>query len=393
MKIDFGDIKISIKERVQDFQVQEIVDFPIKNTGDFGVYILKKWGANTWDVLGDVKKRLRRSAREIAYAGLKDRHAITSQYITIYQGPKKDIKGKNYNLKYLGQTDRPISRSNLKGNRFKIKIRVSKDIPEDFFLRQVELVEKYGIPNYYDDQRFSSVPKNKLFFAKELILKRYKNALYSILVNSSQKESSKTKKFRECLKENWGDFSKCLSLAPPNWEKQVLKILSSGKLSNSKIKKALSIIDREFLFFQCNVYQSYVWNKVLKNFLKSLDIPLKKVPGEIMDLFFYRSLRPQAFDQVITTQIPLPGPNIVLESNLFEIYRRVLEEEGIKDIGTFRTRVKGAVFKSNPRHAIFIPDIFKWEKSTPYIWQIDFFLQKGSYATIFIKRLFLFYEE
>ncbi len=79
------------------------------------------------------------------------------------------------------------------------------------FLQQIELIKKFGIPNYYDDQRFSSVSKNKVFFAKELILKRYKNALYTILVHSSHKESSKTKKIQRVPKKRNGEISQNVS--------------------------------------------------------------------------------------------------------------------------------------------------------------------------------------
>lgn len=175
-------------------------------------------------------------------------------------------------------------------------------------------------------------------------------------------------------KKKWGNFSECIQLSPLSWERKVIETLSSGKLSNSNCKRALSLIHREFLFFQCNVYQSYIWNKVLITLLQSFDIPLNKIDGDVFDIYFYESLTQKAFNKLHGHYIPLPGPKILLDANIQEAYNSVLRDEGIKCINAFRTRVKGAVFKSTMRQAIVVPQIYKWKKITPYVWKIEFFL-------------------
>ena len=48
---------IKIKVKPEDFIVDEIADIPVNNTGDFCVYMLKKRGWNTLDVLKRLSKK------------------------------------------------------------------------------------------------------------------------------------------------------------------------------------------------------------------------------------------------------------------------------------------------------------------------------------------------
>lgn len=391
MKIPLNGLTITIKKEVSDFLVEEIVDFPILDKGGFGVYLLKKWGTNTWDVIGDLKKRLRRRKQDISYVGIKDKNAITIQYITIKNGPKKDITGKNYRITYLGQSDKSITRANLKGNRFFIKVRTSKEISKSQIEEQVELVKKYGFINFFDKQRFGSIKEETKFFAKELIQKKYKHALFLILTLSSHFEAKKTYGFRECVKENWPNISVCLDLAPSMWEKKILKLLAdSKKISNSLAKKALSLVDKEYIFFLCNVYQAYLWNKIAMRFFELSGVQLYKLMDPPFEYGFFTQLLDEQLKKARDVCLPLPGPKISVEQDIHQLYNRVLQEEGIEGIGAFRTRIKGAVFKANPRPIIVVPEFFEVKKIRPTIWEFGFALPKGSYATMLIKRLFFF---
>lgn len=390
MKIKINGLTITLKKQLDDFVVQEVVDFKPSDTGDFGVYLLKKWGATTWDVLMDIQRRLGRKKKDISYVGIKDKHGITTQHITIKHGPKKDLRGKNYSLKYLGLSEVPINRYNLLGNRFFIRVRASKEIPQSIILDEVEFVKNRGYPNYYDKQRFVSVNSQHNFFAKYLVKKQYKKAIFVLLTDSSLVEAQKSYQFRECVKKNWPNIIDCINLAPTKWEKNILILLASQKKkSNTLFKKALSLIDKDYLFFLCNVYQSYIWNQVVENLLETLNIKLIRLIDESFEYGFYTEIHDDHLKRILGLELPLPGPKILLKDDMHKLYNHVLQKEGIRDIACFRTRIKGAVFKSNPRPVLVIPDIFKAERIRPTIWEFEFFLPKGSYGTLFIKRVFL----
>jgi len=280
---------MKIKERLEDFIVSEVADIYPEGKGEYSLYMLKKFDISTWDALGKIAKKLRISMDSIGYGGIKDKKAIAHQFLTIKNGPKKDIKEKDYELIYLGKTTKPMSKELLIGNKFEIVIRDFK-VEVDRFSKEVELVKKFGLANYFNEQRFGSVKSSKEFAVKEIILGNYEKALYLMLAEGSAVDIEKTRKFRNCLKRNWRNFEKCLELAKVNWEKNLLKFLIDHKPSKRTFKRALNLVDKEYLFFLGNAYQSFIWNEVLKEVLLKLNIPCFKAPYILGDLYFYKEI-------------------------------------------------------------------------------------------------------
>jgi len=239
---------MKIKERLEDFVVSEIADIHPEGKGEYSLYMLKKFNISTWDAIGKIAKNLRISMDSISYGGLKDKKAIAHQFITIKKGPKKDIKEKEFELIYLGNTNKPMSKDLLIGNKFEIIVR-DFQVEEKKFNREVELVRKFGLSNYFNEQRFGSIKSSKEFAIKEVILGNYEKALYLMIAEGSAIDIERTKKFRECLKKYWRNFEKCLDLAKVNWEKNLLNFLITHKPSKRTFKRALNLVDKEYLFF------------------------------------------------------------------------------------------------------------------------------------------------
>ncbi len=125
-----------VKEKPEDFIVSEVAQYPIDDKGKFFLYRLVKRNLNTIDL----SKKL-----GFRYAGLKDRVAITFQYVSFkkYQGETLFEKIDNetfYGLTFLGKTNKKLNIGHLKGNKFSIKIKVNIK-EKDFFI------------NYFDLQR------------------------------------------------------------------------------------------------------------------------------------------------------------------------------------------------------------------------------------------------
>ena len=80
-KVDFR-----FTQNEDDFIVEE-QPIRFKNQGNFLVLKVIKKNQNTWDLIEKMANFLKCYPNEIGYAGLKDKHATTTQYITI---PKKE---------------------------------------------------------------------------------------------------------------------------------------------------------------------------------------------------------------------------------------------------------------------------------------------------------------
>lgn len=387
---------MKIKERLEDFVVSEIANIYPEEKGEYSLYMLKKFNISTWDALGKIAKKLRISMDSINYGGLKDKKAIAYQFITIKNGPKKDLKEKEYELIYLGKTPKSMSKDLLIGNKFEVVVR-DFQVVEEKFNKEVELIKKFGLANYFDEQRFGSIKSSKEFAIKELILGNYEKALYLMVAEGSAVDIEKTRKFRDCLKKYWRDFEKCLDLAKVNWEKNLLNFLIEHKPSKRTFKRALNLVDREYLFFLGNTYQSYLWNEILKEILLRLNIPYFKVPYLLGNLFFYKELPEEKWEILKNLKLPLPSPKLQFKEkvetlDLKEIYNQICKKESLGDIKNLRTFVKGLIFKTYPRPVVVFPENLEWERIDNSTIKIKFTLEKGAYATLLIKRLYYGYQ-
>src|SRR5687767_260845 len=114
---------MKLKRLPEDFQVEEQVAlFPAKN-GPFALYRLTKQGLGTPEAIDAILAQWNLARGQIAYAGMKDRHARTTQIVTIKGGPRHGLRQQSLELEYLGQCGRPIQARDITANRFAVVIR------------------------------------------------------------------------------------------------------------------------------------------------------------------------------------------------------------------------------------------------------------------------------
>src|SRR3989337_3521082 len=123
---------MKIKVKPEDFIVEEDVDLKLHKGGDYKVYLLTKRGFNTVDLLLRLSKKLGIRFSNFSYGGKKDRHALTTQHITIKDKSIFDIEEDSFNLRYIGDMQMPMEANLITGNRFKVVVR---DLDEKEALR------------------------------------------------------------------------------------------------------------------------------------------------------------------------------------------------------------------------------------------------------------------
>ncbi|MBS3051470.1 MAG: tRNA pseudouridine(13) synthase TruD [Candidatus Aenigmarchaeota archaeon] len=145
----------------------------VKNIGGpYTLALLTKKGMTTKDALKFLQKELGMQKDNIGYAGLKDKFAVTSQYVTI-RGKAKEIEHENIRLKIAGYTDKMMQIGDLEGNRFTITLRDCKN-PDNVSALAKELASR-GLPNYFGPQRFGRHGDNHL--VGKLVMKEQGAAL------------------------------------------------------------------------------------------------------------------------------------------------------------------------------------------------------------------------
>jgi tRNA pseudouridine13 synthase len=181
-------IYFKFEQNQDDFIVDEIgLDF--KGKGNFLILRVKKTELTTWDMIAEFAKFLDIEAQKIGYAGLKDKHATTTQYISIEAKYEKALKKfKHPQIKIIGSTNHThsIRMGDLKGNRFTINLFEVDQIMAGQIEKRARKIVKNGLPNYFGYQRFGrdqdSFEQAKEMIAGELHIEdaKVKNFLISI---------------------------------------------------------------------------------------------------------------------------------------------------------------------------------------------------------------------
>jgi len=140
-----------------DFVVDEIALGEFSGKGNFLILLVKKTEMTTWDMVATFAEYLRIPAQKISYAGLKDKHATTTQYISVDIRHEKTLKRfKNSQIKILKtfKHNKNIRMGDLKGNRFSINLQYVDSMEAGKIEKLARKIAKNGLPNYFGYQRF-----------------------------------------------------------------------------------------------------------------------------------------------------------------------------------------------------------------------------------------------
>ncbi len=381
-----------LKRRPEEFIVEEVADIKPLPSGRYSLYRVKKFKANTMDVIRDLSRRLKVPLGSLSYGGLKDRYSVSTQYVTVDRDVRFDVKARNYEAIYLGKVDEPMGKSKVLGNRFDITLRGFPPEGKDSVLKACGEAKRFGFVNYYGDQRFGSARHGKGFFAKRLIERDYEGAL-RLLFTPSKKDGSKARRFKRCVMENWGSWRECLELAEYPYERRILSFLSGRRLSSTNIKKALELIDHEILLLFLHAYQSYIWNETVGRLISKLCKDTFEVSYSMGVMVFYRVLEDKELSSLLGLEVPFPGPKLEPEAPWGDYMLSVLKSEGIEGLEHFKTHIKGGLFETHRRRVLVFPedlevDLFQDDRPDSLAVRLRFILPSGSYATTLMKRVF-----
>ncbi|MEA1915699.1 MAG: tRNA pseudouridine(13) synthase TruD [Campylobacterota bacterium] len=153
-------IDFTFKQNRHDFIVNEIPLQPFsKDKGKYLILHIKKEFTSTWDLLNRIEEVLDIRSSEIGYAGLKDKNATTTQYISLPMRFSKDIEQiQTKHIKIIGKYKHyeKLKIGDLKGNAFTINLLDVKaeDLPTIY--QSLSKIQKHGMPNYFGFQRFGT---------------------------------------------------------------------------------------------------------------------------------------------------------------------------------------------------------------------------------------------
>jgi tRNA pseudouridine13 synthase len=377
-----------------DFQVDEQVAFR-STGGPFALYLLEKESLGTLEAIDRIVSRWNIPRSQIAWAGLKDRHARTSQYVTIKGGPRQGLQAGGVELRFLGHAARPVHPRDIVSNKFTIVLRDMDDAELTAARRTLAEVERDGLPNYFDEQRFGSLGESGVFIAQPWCKGDYEKALWLALAEPNVHDRPDEREQKRILREHWGDWPKAKAALARSHRRSVITFLAD-KPDRPDFKRALALIRQDLRSLWLAAYQSHLWNQMLAAVLEANcrpeDLRWQRIARH--DLPFYTALPDEHRQWLLDFQMPLPSARLHLEpGDLKDLIDDVMAAEGL-ELREVRVKYpRDSFFSRGERPAVFRPEQLQHQSAPDELYPgrhkltLQFSLRRGSYATIFVKRI------
>lgn len=388
---------MKIKQQPADFQVDELSEFAT-NGGEYSVYRLTKQSIGTPEVVNAIVDRWRIPRHRIQYGGLKDKHAVTTQTITIQHGPKKPLSQQAFELEYLGKSKRAFTAGDIAGNRFDIVIRDLRDSQVEPMQTTFDSIRKSGLPNYFDDQRFGSLGHSRDWIAKAWCLGDYERALWLALADTHPDDRSKEKQEKRLLQAHWGKWQECKQALSKSHRRSVVTFLADKEHAGKPLdfKRAFACINVDLRGLYLSAFQSALWNRALARLIEQA-YANAELPA--LDLESGRAVFPPfelpADQPEILTSVPLPCARLRLddEDPALHLLQEIAGEEDMELRGIRVKFPRDSFFSKASRETLI-----KFENADSSVgidalqpkrkcMQLTFDLPRGAYATMLIKRL------
>lgn len=364
-----GKIRVS----PDDFQVSEILSQKSQNAINsqegYAVYKLQKTKIDTNHALSDLfkKKGIRLKA-----LGLKDSNAKTEQFVcSSNKGHKIDnFSTEKYSVTKIGFTKKPLSKKDMVGNHFKIKISDA--------LRYPDFVEHDKILNFYGYQRFGSKRPVTHLIGKAILQRDFQKAVELILSFTSSYDSKENTEIREKLKDK-ENYAKYFDDVP--YQMDIERIVLREMIEHGIAINAIRAIPLSLRRFYIQAYQSFIFNHSLSlAFLDGEDLFDTKIGDVCFDSIGKIGKRVIGLDQYLA--LPFVGYSYYKKTRFNSQISKILEQEEISPKDFFIKEMQEVSNEGGFRQAsIHCTDYLSNDNV------VDFSLSRGSFATILLREI------
>ena len=410
---------MTIRRQPEDFVVEELLTDAARQRiqslrSAYALYQLEKKSTTTPQAIAEMTRQLRVQPSDMAFVGLKDKHAVTSQFVTVrLPNAPEQIRHGGWQAKRLGWLDQPLVAEMVAGNRFEIVVRDLSRAKaqqmayyaarlrlkphweawptQDPVARDMQSPRPLWVVNYFGDQRFGSARHREGFAAPLLLYGDYLGALKLLIATPSRKDRQTVKVFRRLLAQHWGDFAGVLAKLPRCAERRAIEILAQNPQHGVEAFAALPYFTQQMCVYS---YQSYLWNRMARELLE-------KVSGnkgyEVEDAFGAMLFVPaQAIDaSLLQLDLPVLGRGTELREPWKAAAETVLREEGIASLRALRLPgLRRPFFGEAPRPLFMKVRQFRLGPVEPdplapgrKLRRVSFALPRGGYATVVLRAL------
>lgn len=391
-----------LKERPEDFLVEEQPLYQPSGEGEHLYLYIEKRELTTPEAAQRIASAFRTHRRNIGHAGLKDKHAITRQHLSVWlpgvpdsvvaESLERLAENTKLHVLWAERHGNKLRRGHHGGNRFVLRLREVEPTHVVRAKKILDTLEQRGVPNYVGEQRFG-YRQNSHLLGQLLLQKEYAAFLDAMLGSDYDTESPYIVEGRAHYRA--GDYAAALEVWPKTlrFDRQALDALRQGKTP----EQAVRTIDRSQRDFLVSAWQSSVFNAVLDERVRGGTFD-KLLPGDLAWKHDNRSvfavddataeLENAPDGRVLSGAVSPSGPNwgagmTQATGEPGAIERAALERTGIGE-GQL-DKVEGG--RRPMRVPLKHPEVSAGaDEHGPYI-RASFELPRGAYATIAMREL------
>ena len=363
-----------IRKQKEDFHVSELIkeksSSKICSEYGFAVYKLQKHGIDTTHALDEIFKKYGIRLKSL---GLKDASAVTEQFVfTAYKTDEHfEVNREKYNLTKVGFTDKLLSKKDMIGNHFRIKIEGASNELEKFS-------EFDKILNFYGYQRFGSRRPVTHLIGRSIIQKNFASAVDLLLSFTSEYDSDENTKLRQLMSDS-SKYTEAIKIIPRGMDLE--KITLKEMIEHNDPVRALRALPLSIRRFFVQAYQSYIFNHTLSN---SFDAGEELFSPQSNDVCYNKNGELGKFenDPLQRLSIPFVGYSYYKKTRFHHYIEKILHDEEITHKDFFSKDIQEISNEGGFRNSSIKCDNYSIDDNT-----VSFSLSRGSFATIVLREI------
>lgn len=151
-----------LKAEPEDFYVEEQLGFEPSGVGEHLYLFIEKRDRNTQLVAEALAKTAGIAVKDVGYAGLKDRRAITRQWFSLYLPRQPELtlgSGDGFSVLRSARHTQKLRRGDHRANLFRICLK-NVEGNQELLESRLRSIQQQGVPNYFGEQRFGHDASN-----------------------------------------------------------------------------------------------------------------------------------------------------------------------------------------------------------------------------------------
>ncbi|MEM8711526.1 MAG: tRNA pseudouridine(13) synthase TruD [Planctomycetota bacterium] len=388
---------MKLKVRPSDFKVTErLAEGAIQEGGGHRVYRVIKEKLTSIEAASELAAHCGVTPADVAMAGLKDRQGVTTQFMSVPRGPSVSAnvgdRGISLNIQSIGFSAEPISASMSEGNDFQVVVRDLGDGALEHLRSSLDSVRSFGLPNYFDSQRFGNLRHGQGWIVLDLLKGDVSGALRKLVASPSPFEPPAKRRLKEALIRSWDDWSACRSIAGKLGRHH--SVFEHLKRDPDDFEGAFERVGTRERLIHLYAFQSHLWNRALGLWVQDHfpdRVSLRGIEGMLRFPGGEFELPPEWEGGFMLPGAQLDG---VTDPVQRELYERTLERMGLEPQQLELPNVAGFQLKPELRPATVRPHALRVRPAEEdnlhrgrRMVKVQFGLPRGAYATMVIQRL------